>query len=76
MHVSVQNRVFSALFIVYDKGNGDFGVVWPSRIMGLLAITDEISREVIMIIPFPRRDLVCVLDKSRHDSKSGVGEER
>lgn len=41
------------LFIVDHKGDRDLRVVRPLGIVALLAVANQVSREVVVIVPFP-----------------------
>jgi hypothetical protein len=55
---SMGNRAY--LLIVDDEGNCYLGSSWPLGIEGVLAIANEISWEIIVIIPFILLDLRCI----------------
>lgn len=53
----------SYLFVVNYKRDSDFGSSGPFRVERIFSVTDKISREVIMVIPFEFLDLGSIRRK-------------
>lgn len=46
----------TCLFIVQNEADGNLLAAWPFGIVALLSVADEVSWEVILVIPCPILD--------------------